>query len=452
MSTILVVDDEKGMREFLSILLRKEGYEVTIAGSGREALTRVASSAFDLLISDIRMPDLSGIELLREVKVISPGTLVVLITAYASTQTAVAALKLGAHDYITKPFDVEEFKIVVRGAIERRQLQAENADLRRELRSRKRNDQVVATSAAMRGLLALIERVADTNATILLTGERGTGKEVLARVVHDASPRRDNRFVTVNCAAIQESLLESELFGHVRGAFTGATSAHQGLFESANGGTILLDEIGEMSLTMQAKLLRTLQERTVRRVGGSDEVAVDVRVVASTNRDLVQSVAAGTFRADLFDRLNVIEVQIPPLRERRDDIPPLTDHFLGAARQEMGRAIEGIEPEAMRALEAWNWPGNVRELENVIRRAVALESSNRIRLMSLPDAIRGVSAGPPRALEEAGFRLEEHLDGLRRRYIEEALARSGGKLVEAAKALGITFRALRYYAKKYALR
>ena len=451
---ILVADDEKGMRDFLGILLRKAGYDVALAASGGEALALTAKASYDLLVSDIRMPDLSGIDLLREVKATSPQTLVVLLTAYASTQTAVAALKLGAYDYITKPFDVEEFKIVVAKALERKHLQEENVSLRQQLQSRRGFDSVIGTSTAIRELLELVNRVADTPATILLTGERGTGKEVLARAIHEVSRRREHKFVSVNCAAIQESLLESELFGHVRGAFTGAISAHPGLFETADGGTILLDEVGEMSATMQAKLLRVLQERTVRRVGGNEETRVDVRVLASTNRDLTVSVADSSFRADLYDRLNVISIRLPPLRDRMVDIPLLAEHFLRRAARQMERPVAGIEAEAMRSLEAYGWPGNVRELENAIERAVAIESGTVIRQVSLPDTVRGALVTAPERLLTTGakFDLEAYLDELRKRYIAEALESSSGKMVEACKRLGISFRAIRYYAKKYQLR
>jgi two-component system response regulator PilR (NtrC family) len=425
---------------------------VDVAESGAEALGRSARCSYDLVVSDIRMPDMSGIDLLRELKAASPAALVVLMTAFASTQTAVAALKLGAYDYLTKPFDVEEFRIVIRNALERQRLHQENVDLRRELQARRGAASLIGRSEPMRRLVDLIGRVADTPATILLTGERGTGKELVARGIHDSSRRRDGKFVSVNCAAIQESLLESELFGHVRGAFTGAASAHEGLFESASGGTILLDEVGEMSGNMQAKLLRVLQERALRRVGGTDEIAVDVRVIASTNRDLAAQVAEGAFRPDLYDRLNVITVQVPALRERREDVPLLVEHFLRQAAAEMGRAVTGVSAAAMKTLESYDWPGNVRELENAIQRAVALETSDTIQPDSLPEAVVSRKSGAPRLQVAEGFSLEGHLDDLRRQLIAEALERSGGKIVDAARTLGISFRALRYYAKKYALR
>ena len=451
---VLVADDEQGMREFLRILLKKEGYEVALASSGREALELAsAPDPFDLLISDIRMPDLTGIDLLREIKSVSPETPVFLITAYASTQTAIAALKLGAFDYLTKPFDVEEFKIVVRKALERSRLQRENASLKRQLRSHLGESSIIGRSPALKAVLDLVARVADTPATVLLTGERGTGKELLARAIHAMSSRSKRRFVSVNCAAIQESLLESELFGHVRGSFTGATSAHEGLFAAADGGTILLDEVGEMSPNMQAKLLRVLQEKTIRRVGGNKETSVDVRIIASTNRDLDKDAADGSFRADLYDRLNVIRVEVPALRDRREDVPLLVEHFIQAAAAEMKRAVVGIEPEALRALEQHDWPGNVRELENVCRRAVALESTEQLRLGSLPREVVGAGATADDALPEIeeGFVIEDHLEERRAQLIRKALAMSGGKRVEAARILGMTFRALRYYIKKYEL-
>ena len=455
LTRILVVDDERSMRELLAIVLRREGYEVLLAENGRGALEALERAPVDLLISDIKMPDMSGVEVLRAAKRIDQDILGIMITAFASTDTAVEALRMGAYDYLSKPFDVDELKIVVRSALERKQLRQENVLLKRALQTTHQFSNIVGRSDAMLALFKLIETVAPTNSTILITGESGTGKELVARAIHYNSLRRDRPFVALNCGALPETLLESELFGYMKGAFTGAATNKKGLIEVAEQGTIFLDEIGEMSPMMQVKLLRVLQERKFRRVGGVEELEATMRVIAATNQDLSKMVADGKFREDLFYRINVIPMHLPSLRERGEDIPLLAEHFLAKYRDQMGKAVNGISQDAMDHLEVYDWPGNIRELENVIERAVALESSPTIFPESLPEHILKPTAKGPAAagsLPQAGFDLEEHVKGLEREYIAQALQRAGGVQVKAAELLGMSFRSFRYYVKKYNLK
>jgi two-component system response regulator PilR (NtrC family) len=452
---ILVVDDERSMRELLAIVLRRDGYEVILAENGRMALNVLEREPVDLLISDIKMPDMSGVEVLRAAKGIDQDILAIMITAFASTETAVEALRMGAYDYLSKPFDVDELKIVVRHALERRQLRQENVLLKRALQSTHQFANIVGRSESMLAVFKLIETVAPTNSTILVTGESGTGKELVARAIHFNSLRRDRPFVAVNCGALPEQLLESELYGHMRGSFTGASSNKKGLIEIAERGTIFLDEIGEMSPMMQVKLLRVLQERKFRRVGGLEELEANLRVITATNQDLVKLVAEGKFREDLFYRINVIQVQLPPLRERTEDVPLLAEHFLEKYRELMGKDISSISQEAMEYLEAYDWPGNIRELENAIERAVALEASSAILPESLAGQVRGhvpKNGSQSAQLPTAGFDLEAHVENVERDYIAQALKQSGGKQSRAAELLGMSFRSFRYYVKKYNLR
>jgi two-component system response regulator PilR (NtrC family) len=446
---ILVVDDERSMRELLAIVLKREGYEVLLADSGTEAIRVLDNEPIDLLISDIRMPDLSGVEVLRAAKRADQDVIGIMITAFASTESAVEALRLGAYDYLSKPFDVEELKIVVRNALERRQLRQENALLKRVLQTNHQFSNLIGRSEAMRAVFRLIETVAPTNSTILITGESGTGKELVARAIHFNSLRKDRPFVAVNCAALPETLLESELFGHVKGAFTDATTNKKGLLEVADKGTAFLDEIADMTPLMQVKLLRVLQERRFRRLGGTDEIAADIRIIAATNRDLGRLVAEGKFREDLYYRINVIPVHLPPLRERPEDIPLLAEHFVAKFSRQMDKPITGLSRAALRLLQAYHWPGNVRELENAIERAVALERGSTIAAESLQlGALAPVRVEP---LPESGFDLERHVQEIEREYIQEALRRAGGVKVKAADLLGMSFRSFRYYMKKYNL-
>src|SRR5262245_49837719 len=416
---ILVVDDERSMRELLAIVLRREGYEVLLAENGRTAVRMLEREPVDLLISDIKMPDLSGVDVLRAAKKIDQDILGIMITAFASTETAVEAMRLGACDYLSKPFDVDLLRMKVREKIENRQLRQENVLLKRTLGLTHQFANIIGRSEAMLGVFKMIETVARTNSTILLTGESGTGKGLVAQAIHYHSLRRDRPVVAVNCGALPEALLESELFGHMRGAFTGAESNKKGLIEVAERGTVFLDEIGEMSAVMQVKLLRVLQERKFRRVGGLEEMQADIRVIAATNQDLAKLVADGRFREDLFYRINVIGIHLPPLRERREDIPLVAEHFLAKYSEQMGKSINAISREAMELMQKYDWPGNIRELENTIERAVALESTPTVLPDSLPPAVRadsgrtsiGVVSQQPleSSLPPAGFDLEAHV-------------------------------------------
>ena len=457
---ILVVDDERSMRELLAIVLRREGYDVLLAESGKSAIATLEKEPVDILISDIKMPDLSGVEVLRAAKRVDQDILGIMITAFASTETAVEAMRLGACDYLSKPFDVDLLRMKVREKIENRQLRQENVLLKRTLGVSHQFANIVGRSEAMIDVFKMIETVARTNSTILLTGESGTGKGLVAQAIHFHSLRRDRPTVAVNCGALPEALLESELFGHMRGAFTGADANKKGLIEVADRGTVFLDEIGEMNAVMQVKLLRVLQERKFRRVGGLEEMQADIRVIAATNQDLAKLVAEGRFREDLFYRINVIGIHLPPLRERRDDIPIIAEHFLAKFNEQMGKSITAISRDALELMQRYDWPGNIRELENTIERAVALESTPTVLSDSLPPAVRGDSGGSSVAaasqmmdsLPPSGFDLEAHVQEIERGYLAEALKRADGVQVKAAELLGMSFRSFRYYVKKYNLR
>jgi two-component system response regulator PilR (NtrC family) len=459
---ILIVEDEKSMRDLLALMLSKEGYAVTTAESGSVAMKRLEKDpGYDIVISDISMPGMTGLELLRHTTEVAPHTDVMIMTAYGSKETAIQALNEGAIHYVEKPFDLEEIKVVVRNTFDRRRIAAENADLKlqnRDLRavlSEKYSfDELIGRSGKMRAIFQLIERVAGTNSTIMISGESGTGKELIARAIHYNSQRRESPFVSINCGALPDPLLESELFGHMKGSFTGASSNKKGLFEVADGGTIFLDEIGETSPAMQIKLLRVLQERRIRRVGGTEEIEADVRVITATNQNLETMVREKAFREDLFYRINVIPIRMPALREKPEDIPSLADHFLEKYGRQVGKSIDGISDAALECLEVYQWPGNVRELENVIERAVALETETLIRPDSLPREVRlgkGTGGEVDVVLPDGGIDLDSHLEELRRRYMMEAMERTGGVQTRAAEMLGMTFRSFRYFAKKYGL-
>jgi len=452
---LLVVDDERSMRELLSIVLRREGYDVMLAENGGMAVDCLERGRFDLLISDIKMPDMSGVDVLRAAKRIDSDIVAIMITAFAAADTAIEAMRLGAHDYLSKPFDVDELKIKVRNALEQRQLRQENVLLKRALGTSHQFANIVGRSEKMLAIFKLIEQIARTDSTVLVMGESGTGKEWVARAIHFYSLRRDRPFVALNCGAVPETLLESELFGHMKGAFTGASVNKKGLIEAAEKGTLFLDEIGEMNPMMQVKLLRVLQERKFRRLGGVEELEASIRVIAATNQDLPRMVAESKFREDLFYRINVIPIQLPPLRDRGEDIPLLAEYFLGKYRDQMAKDVQALSQGSMELLEAYEWPGNIRELENVIERAVALEKSQTILPESLPEHIvKRVARGPAAAgvLPENGFNLEEHVEGLEKEYITQALVRAGGVQVKAAELLGMSFRSFRYYVKKYNLK
>ena len=450
--TILVVDDERSMREFLSIMLKKEGHDVVVADCGRAAVKILERRPVDLLISDIKMPGMSGVDVLRAAKQIDDAIVGIMITAFKSSESAVEALRLGAHDYLEKPFDNELLKKKVRDALEQRRVPEYT---------------ILGDSPQITEVRERITRVAPTNSTILITGESGTGKELVARAIHSQSKRSARPFVPLNCGALPETLLESELFGHEKGAFTSADSTKKGLVEAAERGSIFLDEIGEMSLMMQVKVLRFLQERRFRRVGGTEEKDVDVRVIAATNQDLAKMVETGDFRRDLFYRVNVIKVDVPPLRERKEDILPLAQHFIDKFNRQMGKELQGLAPSARRTLESYTWRGNVRELENVIERAVALEDNDMVQAESLDlgdipgqdrrfpqHTVREPSAaigGASARLPESGFMLEQHVQNIEREYLAQALQQAGGVKVRAAGLLGMSFRSFRYYLKKYHL-
>jgi two-component system response regulator PilR (NtrC family) len=449
---ILVVDDERSMREFLDILLRKEGYEVATAGDVDGALVALESDDYDLVISDIQMPGKSGLDLLKAIRAANGDALVVMITAFATTETAISAMKEGAYDYVTKPFKVDEIKLVVHKALEKKLLTSENARLRSELRSERRERQLVGTSPRMQQVYELIGRIAATKTNVLIVGESGTGKELVARAIHKESDRAEAPFVALNCGAIPENLLESELFGHVKGAFTGAVGNKPGLFESADGGTLFLDEVGELSLPLQVKILRAIQEKTIRRVGGNSDRRVDARILAATNRRLEDEVAAGRFREDLYYRLNVIQLQLPPLRERMEDLPLLVHHFVEKYARELGKPVRGVVDEAMALLRAHAWPGNVRELENGIERAVALSRGEWIEAEALPPLLGRVPERPAAALPAAsGVDLDNLVADYERGLMLDALRRAKGVKKRAAALLGISFRSFRYRLEKLGL-
>ena len=454
MAKILVIDDERSMRDVLRVLLEGEGHEVLTSASLADALRRCERDQPDLIFSDLRLPDGSGMAILDWVRHHRPETQVVMMTAFATTENAVEAMRLGAYDYQIKPFKVDEVRVVTQKALEKASLLRENRSLRAQLSSDDRGKTIVGRSRAMAEVLALIDKVADTPSTVLIEGESGTGKELVARAIHWRGERRKGPFVAVNCAAIPESLIESELFGHAAGAFTGAHRARAGLFETAHRGTLLLDEVGELPLSTQAKLLRVLQEKAVRRVGEGRERPVDVRILAATNRSLEQAVAEGRFREDLYYRLHVFRIVVPPLRERREDIPLLARAFLLKHAEVLGKRIEGFTDEALEALERHDYKGNVRELENYVERAVTLASGPRIGLEQLPSTLRrrGVAGATVKPVTcRGGIDLEAYLEKVERELILDALEVAGGVKTKAAQLLGISFRSLRYRLKKLGL-
>jgi two-component system response regulator PilR (NtrC family) len=454
-ASILVVDDEPGLREMLSILFKRERYEVTVTpgfATAREAI-RNAPHAFGVVLTDLMMPDGSGLDILSLAKERSAETEVIVMTAHSSVETAIEAMKRGAYDFVTKPFATSELRALVSKAFEKSALRAENVRLRAQVERNNPKD-LLGHSQPMRQILDLITRVAANRSTVLITGESGTGKERIARAVHDVSDRKDKPFLVVNCGAIPEALVESELFGHEKGAFTGAGGRKIGIFREAEGGTVLLDEVGELPLGVQVKLLRVLQEKKVRGIGESNETTIDVRVLAATNRVVEEDVKAGKFRQDLYYRLNVIRIEVPPLRVRREDVGELAKYFLERCAREQNKEIRGFSADALRALDAYDFPGNVRELENIVERAVALASGSQIGLGDLPHEVSGATGQPSPALvtlPEAGCELDGVLGEIERRLILQALERSGGVRTVAAKSLGLTLRSLRYRLQKHAL-
>ena len=461
MANLLVVDDELGMRQFLTHLLQREGHMVRVAGNGNEAMALLREERADVLLSDVRMPDMGGIDLLKAARELLPDIEVIMMTAFANVDTARDAFLLGAFDFVQKPFDNDLLKETVARALakvslvrEKEALLEENKALIQGQRTRGKLGNIIGRSTRMLSLYQMIETVAQVQSTVLVTGESGTGKELVARAIHDMSPRAEKPFVSVNCGAFTETLLESELFGYVKGSFTGANANRKGLFEAANSGTIFLDEIGEMSSAMQVKLLRVLQERKVRPVGATEETNVDTRVIAATNRDLASMVSAGTFREDLYYRISVIPIELPPLRERSEDISELANHFVEKFCAPTGRKL-GVSENAMRLLERYSWPGNVRELEHTIERAVALEHTSMIEPERLPEKITNYN--PYRVAEamefpEEGINITAHLDQLEKSYLVEALRRTSGNQTNAAELLKLSVRSLRHLLDKHGIR
>ena len=455
---ILVVDDELSMRELLEIMLAGEGYKVACAETGRQAVSMIKKEDFDLLLCDIRLGDITGLDVLRASKKRNQNTVVIMISAYATTETAVEAMNEGAYDYVPKPFDNEELKQTIAKALQLRTLEHEKELLDDELKKTLHFGTIVGNSPAMMNVYKMISQVAETRTNILITGESGTGKELIARAIHEQSDRRDKPFMVINCGGIPETLMESELFGHKKGAFTGATQDKKGLFEIADKGTVLLDEIGEISPPVQVKLLRAVQERVFRAVGGNEDIVVDIRLISATNKELDQEIIAGRFREDLFYRLNVIEIKLPPLRERKSDLRLLAQHFLEKYAREMGKEITKISSYAIDLLNKYDFPGNIRELENLMERSVALSSTNII----LPDSL-ALSFHKQRwieGIEDQRFDLEEVQNGvsldailqeIERAYLTKALECSDGKKQQAADLLGLTFRTFRHRLSKFGI-
>ena len=456
MNTILIVDDERSIVELLSVVLKREGYSVLTNPGTPSIFEDIEQKDYDLLISDIKMPQVDGMDVLRRSKKEKPSVPVIMITAYASIKQAVEALRLGAMDYVMKPFDIEELKVLVANGLEHRRVLEENEILKRKFREETSFENMIGKSRSMREVFSLIEKVAATDSTVLVTGESGTGKELAARAIHSNSRRRERAFVSINCAALPENLLESELFGHVKGSFTGAVSDKKGMFETAHAGTIFLDEVGETSPWTQVKLFRVLQERTIRRVGGNEEIPVNVRIIAATNQNLRKRIEEGKFREELYYRLNVISIDMPPLRKRSEDIPLLIQHFLRKHCEKMGRKLKRLAPDVVTALVDYTWPGNVRELENIIERLCAVEERETISRASLPPdiinaAMVPVSAGATPAFGP-GFNLEAHLDQVAKAYLQEAGSTASGNMRKMAELLGVSYRSLRYLLKKYQIK
>ncbi len=452
---LLIVDDEPSMRELLEYMLSKEGYAITLAENGRTAVKLVESNVYDLILCDIRLGDITGLEVLRAAKQSTPQTVVIMISAYATTETAVEAMNDGAYDYVPKPFDNEELKQTIANALVRKTLETERRALESELKETVHFGKIVGNSARMQHIYQMVRQVARTKTNILVTGESGTGKELIAKAIHNESERADQPFVPVNCGGIPENLVESEFFGHKKGAFTGATQDKKGLLESAHGGTVFLDEVGELSIAMQVKLLRAVQERVFRAVGGTQDIAVDIRIISATNKQLEDAVIAGEFREDLFYRLNVIEIKVPPLRERKGDLKLLAHHFIEKYAKEMGKEVSKVSSYAIDLLKKYNFPGNVRELENLIERSVALSSTNIL----LPDSL-AMSIHKRRWIEGIqnkrfdldevpnGVSLDDILAEIERSYLTKALECTSGNKNKAAELLGITFRSFRYRVDK----
>lgn len=453
MEKILIIDDEKSILDLLSVVFKKEGYTVFTSISAGKALELIDKEDIDLVLTDIKMPQLSGMDILGHVQERRPDIPVIMITAYGTITQAVQAFKQGAFDYVVKPFDMGELKIIVAQGLEKRQLKQENTLLKKEFKEKYTFTNMVGKSKSISDIYTLIEKISASDSTVLITGESGTGKEVAARAIHVHSRRKDKPFVSINCGALPESLLESELFGHMKGSFTGAYINKKGMFEMAANGTLFLDEVGEMSPMTQVKLLRSLQDHKIRRVGGTEEIAVDVRIIAATNQDPKKRIEEGRFREDLFYRLNVISFNMPPLRLRKGDVPLLAHHFLAEFCEKQGKKQKRFAPEVINVFEAYPWPGNVRELENMVERIVAIEDRETITNKSLPDEMLTPQPFTEAGLQiESGFDLNLTLDEIAKSYVKQALIMSDSRLKETAALLSVNYRSLRYLIDKFDLK
>ncbi len=447
---ILIVEDEKSMREVLGILLEGEGYDVTLAAGGIDGISLLNKDIFDMVITDINMPKVNGFEILKKVCETSPDTLVIMITAFGTTESAIEAMQLGAYDYIHKPFKIDEIRLVVKKALEKRKLSEEVSILREKIKTTYECGNIVWKNPKMQELLSIIPRIAQSNSNVIITGESGTGKELVATAVHNLSPRKGKKFIDINCAAFPEGLLESELFGHMKGAFTGAAYNKQGLFEIADGGSVFLDEICEMSINLQAKLLRVLENSTFRRVGGTADIKVDVRIISATNQDIKEEISAGRFREDLYYRLNVVPLHIPPLRERKEDIPLLVEHFL----KKFSFAERKVSPQVMKLFMEYPWKGNVRELENVIERILLLADKGEITIEDVPLEILRLSEDAKHIsdLTKEGMDLDRFIEDIEKKYLLNALEITDGNKTEAARLLNLSFRSFRHRLSKYGIK
>lgn len=447
---ILVVEDERSMREVLTVLLDEEGYDVVSACDGTEGIKHIDNDIYDVIITDIKMPGVDGFEVLKRATTVSPDTAVVIITAFGTTESAIEAMKLGALDYVQKPFKVDEIRLIVKNAIDRRRLKAEVAALRERVRDRSGIDNIIGKSPQMMEILRILPRVAANNSNVLITGESGTGKEVIAEALHSLSPRSEKSMVAINCASFPEGLLESELFGHMRGAFTGAVQNKQGLFELADKGTLLLDELAEMPVTLQSKLLRAIETGSFRRVGGTQDITVDVRIIAATNRDPQKAMKDSALREDLYYRLSTIPIHLPPLRERKEDIPLFIEHFINKYTTNGRR----FTPGALKLLTECPWRGNVRELENVLERILLFTDSEEITENDLPEEVRTPAAGPLPGSPDVsgGVALDDIIEKIEKSYLTEALKKTGGNKTEASKLLALSFRSFRHRLQKYGIK
>jgi two-component system, NtrC family, response regulator PilR len=447
---LLIVEDEKSMREVLKILLEGEGYDVATASDGLEGIACLDKDIFDLVITDVKMPKADGFEVLKKIKDIAPDTIVIMITAFGTKESGVEAMKLGAYDYISKPFNIDEIRLIVKKAIEKKREHVELSLLRQKVEATYALENIIGQSPKMQELFRVVPRIAQSTSNVLITGESGSGKELVAHAMHNLSHRKEKNFVTINCAAFPEGLLESELFGHMKGSFTGAIYNKQGLFEIADGGSILLDEIAEMPTSLQAKLLRVLENSTFRRIGGTTDIKVDVRIISATNKDLREEIAAGRFREDLYYRLNVVPVIMPPLRERKEDIPLLINHFLSRTSD----SPKKFSPEAIRLLIDYTWKGNVRELENVIERVALLTEKEEITPSNLPPEIVAQGRSDVKSVAELtneGIDLEQLIVDIEKNYLLQALKKTEGIKTDAAKLLGLSFRSFRHRLQKYGI-